>query len=90
MASKEIVSVLKVDTGQSENTIKALKAEIAQLKKSLETAEIGSEEFAQASRDLAAAQANLKTVMADGKRTADAVEGSYNHMVATMAELKKQ
>lgn len=90
MASKEIVSVLKIDTGQSENTIKALKAEIAQLKKSLETAEIGSEEFAQASRDLAAAQANLKTVMADGKKTADAVEGSYNHMVATMAELKKQ
>lgn len=90
MANKEIVSVLKIDTGQSENTIKALKAEIAQLKKSLETAEIGSEEFARASRDLAAAQANLKTVMADGKRTADAVEGSYNHMVATMAELKKQ
>lgn len=90
MANKEIVSVLKIDTGQSENTIKALKAEIAQLKKSLETAEIGSEEFAQASRDLAAAQANLKTVMADGKKTADAVEGSYNHMVATMAELKKQ
>lgn len=90
MANKEIVSVLKVDTGQSENTIKSLKAEIAQLKKSLETAEIGSEEFARASRDLAAAQANLKTVMADGKRTADAVEGSYNHMVATMAELKKQ
>lgn len=90
MANKEIVSVLKIDTGQSENTIKALKAEIAQLKKSLETAEIGSEEFAQASRNLAAAQANLKTVMADGKKTADAVEGSYNHMVATMAELKKQ
>ena len=90
MANKEIVSVLKIDTGQSENTIKALKAEIAQLKKSLETAEIGSEEFAKASRDLAAAQANLKTVMADGKKTADAVEGSYNHMVATMAELKKQ
>ena len=90
MANKEIVSVLKVDTGQSENTIKSLKAEIAQLKKSLETAEIGSEEFARASRDLATAQANLKTVMADGKKTADAVEGSYNHMVATMAELKKQ
>lgn len=89
MASKEIVSVLKIETGQSENTIKALKQEIAQLKKSLETAEIGSEEFAQASRDLATAQANLKTVMADGKKAIDAAEGSYNHMVATMAELKK-
>lgn len=89
MAQKEIVSVLKLETGESKNTIKALKAEIAQLKKSLETAEIGSEEFAQASRDLATAQANLKTVMADGKKVVDAAEGSYNHLVATMAELKK-
>lgn len=89
MAQKEIVSVLKIETGQSENTIKALKAEIAQLKKSLETAEIGSEEFAKASRDLATAQANLKTVMADGKKAVDAADGSYNHLVATMAELKK-
>lgn len=89
MAQKEIVSVLKIETGGSENTIKALKAEIAQLKKSLETAEIGSEEFAQASRDLATAQANLKTIMADGKKVVDAAEGSYNHLVATMAELKK-
>lgn len=89
MAQKEIVSVLKIETGQSENTIKALKTEIAQLKKALETAEIGSEEFAKASKDLATAQANLKTIMADGKKTTDAVEGSYNHLVATMAELKK-
>lgn len=89
MAQKEIVSVLKIETGQSENTIKALKAEITQLKKSLETAEIGSEEFAKASRDLATAQANLKTVMADGKKAVDAADGSYNHLVATMAELKK-
>lgn len=89
MAQKEIVSVLKIETGQSENTIKALKQEIAQLKKSLESAEIGSEEFAKASRDLATAQANLKTVMADGKKAVDAAEGSYNHLVATMAELKK-
>lgn len=90
MAQKEIVAAFRLETGQSENTIKALKQEIAQLKKALETAEIGSEEFAKASRDLATAQANLKTVMADGKKTVDAVEGSYNHMVATMAELKKQ
>ena len=89
MAQKEIITALKVKTGQSENTIKALKAEITQLKKSLENAEIGSEKFAKASRDLATAQANLKTVMADGKKAVDAADGSYNHLVATMAELKK-
>lgn len=90
MSQKEIVTVLKVNTENSGNNIKSLKEEIAQLKKALESAEIGSEEFAKASRDLAIAQANLKTILADGKKTNDALEGSYNHMVATMAELKKQ
>lgn len=90
MSQKEIVTVLKVNTENSGNNIKSLKQEIAQLKKALETAEIGSEEFAKASRDLATAQANLKTIMADGKKAVDAADGSYNHLVATMAELKKQ
>lgn len=87
---KQIVTVLKINTENSGNNIKSLKEEIAQLKKALESAEIGSEEFAKASRDLATAQANLKTILADGKKANDALEGSYNHMVATMAELKKQ
>lgn len=90
MAQKEIVNVLTVKTEQSQNTIKGLKKEIADLKKTLETAEIGSDKFTQASRDLAKAQADLKTVMADGKKATDAIDGSYNHLVATMAELKKQ
>ena len=89
MSQKEIVTVLRVNTENSGNNIKSLKQEIAQLKKALESAEIGSEEFAQASRDLATAQANLKTILADGKKAVDAADGSYNHLVATMAELKK-
>ena len=90
MANKEVVTVLTVKTEQSQNTIKGLKAEIADLKKKLDTAVIGTDEFERASKELATAQANLKTVLADGKKTTDAVEGSYNHLVATMAELKKQ
>lgn len=90
MANKEVVTVLTVKTEQSQNTIKGLKQEIADLKKKLDTAVIGTDEFEQASRELATAQANLKTVLADGKKTTDAVEGSYNHLTATMAELKKQ
>lgn len=90
MANKELVTVLTVKTEQSQNTIKGLKKEIADLKKQMDSAIIGSEEFETASRDLANAQAELKSVMADGKKTTDAVEGSYNHLVATMAELKKQ
>lgn len=90
MANKEVVTVLTVKTEQSQNTIKGLKQEIADLKKKLDTAVIGTDEFEQASKELATAQANLKTVLADGKKTTDAVEGSYNHLTATMAELKKQ
>lgn len=90
MSQTDVVTVLKIETGQSENTIKSIKKEISDLKKALESAEIGSEEFAKASRDLATAQANLKTIMADGKKAVDAADGSYNHLVATMAELKKQ
>lgn len=90
MAQKEIVNVVTIKTEQSQNTIKGLKKEIADLKKNLESAEIGSDKFTQASKDLAKAQADLKTIMADGKKTTDNVEGSYNHLVATMAELKKE
>lgn len=90
MANKEVVTVLTVKTEQSQNTIKGLKQEIADLKKKLDSAVIGTDEFERASKELATAQANLKTVLADGKKTTDAVEGSYNHLVATMAELKKQ
>lgn len=87
---KELVTVLTVKTDESQQTIKGLKKEIADLKKQYDSAVIGSEEFEKVSKELATAQANLKTVMADGKKTTDAVEGSYNHLTATMAELKKE
>lgn len=87
---KSIVTVLTVKTDESQQTIKGLKKEIADLKKQYDSAVIGSEEFEKVSKELATAQANLKTVMADGKKTTDAVEGSYNHLTATMAELKKE
>lgn len=90
MAKKEVVTAITIKTEQSQQTIKGLRKEIADLKKSLDNATIGSEEFQKASRELATAQATLKTVLADGNKSIDAVEGSYNHLVATMAELKKQ
>ena len=90
MAKNEIVNVLTIKTEQSQQTIKGLKKEISDLKKTLDNATIGSEQFEQASKELATAQATLKTVLADGNKTTEAVDGSYNHLAATMAELKKQ
>lgn len=90
MSQTDVVTVLKIETGQSENTIKSIKKEISDLKKVLEGAEIGSEAFEKASRDLAAAQQQLKTVMDSTKKTVSAAEGSYDALVATMAQLKKE
>lgn len=90
MAQNEIVNVITVKTNNSENTIKALKAEIAQLKKELDRATIGSDEFKKASNELSAAQKQLKDALAQTKQTAGAVDGSYDALVATMAQLKKE
>lgn len=90
MSQTDVVTVLKIETGESENTIKSIKKEISDLKKVLEGAEIGSEAFEKASRDLAAAQQQLKTVMDSTKKTVSAAEGSYDALVATMAQLKKE
>ena len=90
MSQTEVVTVLKVETGQSENTIKSLKKEISDLKKELENAEIGSDEFKQKTVELADAQQRLKSVMDSTKQTVSAAEGSYDALVATMAKLKKE
>ena len=90
MSQTEVVTVLKVETGNSENTIKSIKKEITDLKKALEGAEIGSESFEKASKDLADAQQRLKSVMDSTKKTVSAAEGSYDALVATMAKLKKE
>lgn len=90
MSQTEVVTVLKVETGNSENTIKSIKKEITDLKKALEGAEIGSEAFEKASKDLADAQQRLKSVMDSTKQTVSAAEGSYDALVATMAKLKKE
>lgn len=90
MAQNEIVNVITVKTNNSENTIKALKTEIAQLKKELDRATIGSDEFKKASNELSIAQKQLKDALAQTKQTAGAMDGSYDALVATMAQLKKE
>ena len=90
MSQTEVVTVLKVETGNSENSIKSIKKEISDLKKALEGAEIGSEAFEKASKELADAQQRLKSVMDSTKQTVSAADGSYDALVATMAKLKKE
>lgn len=88
--STEKVVALKVDTGNSAKTIKDLKAEIAQLKKNLEGAEIGTEQFEKASNELNKVQNILKDTLNKTKQTVQNAEGSYDDLVVTMAQLKKE
>lgn len=90
MAKNEIVNVLTIKTEDSQKTIKGLKKEISDLKKILDNAVIGTEEFDKASKDLVAAQNTLKAALNGNKQTTEALAGSYDALVAEMAELKKE
>ena len=90
MAKNEIVNVLTIKTEDSQRTIKGLKKEISDLKKILDNAVIGTEEFDKASKDLVAAQNTLKAALNGNKQTTEALAGSYDALVAEMAELKKE
>lgn len=90
MAKNEIVNVLTIKTEESQKTIKGLKKEISDLKKILDNAVIGTEEFDKASKDLAAAQNTLKSALNGNKQTTEALAGSYDALVAEMAALKKE
>ena len=86
----EAVTTLKVNTGDSEKTIKQLKEEIKNLKKSLEEATIGSDTFEQAQKDLTNVQNELKSALNSTKQTVEDAEGSYNALSKQMSELKKE
>lgn len=90
MAQNEIVNVLTIKTEDSQKTIKSLKKEISDLKKVLDNAVIGTEEFEQANRDLKVAQNELKAAMTGQKQSVDALDGSYDALVQEMAKLKKE
>lgn len=79
----EVMSVSKTGT-------EGLRTEIKTLRDSLVTLDEGSQEYNDTVKQLQSAQDKLNSVMAAGKKSSDAAEGSYDHLVATMAELKKE
>lgn len=79
----EVMSVSKTGT-------EGLRTEIKTLRDSLVTLDKGSQEYNDTVKQLQAAQDKLNSVMAAGKKTSDAADGSYDALVATMAELKKE
>ena len=90
MAQNEIVKILRVETQGSERTVKSLKDEISSLKDALLNVEQGTEQYDNIVKQLRTDQEDLTRVMNAGKKDVEALEGSYNYLVKTMSELKKE
>lgn len=82
--------VLTVDTGKAINNVKEFKQHIEDLKGVLLTLEKGTEEYSTVAKELRESQDKLNEVMDVAKGRGEAVSGSYDNLVATMRELKKQ
>ena len=87
---EEIKPIIKVEVGDSERTVKSLKKEISDLKDSILNLKKGSTEYNNAVEQLTAAQRDLNEVQALTKKTATALDGSYDALVHTMSQLKKE
>ncbi len=83
-------SVLTVDTGGAKNNIKEFKQYIESLKGALLGLEKGTDEYKKVATELQASQNKLNEVMDVAKGRGEAVKGSYDNLVATMRELKKE
>lgn len=87
---EEIKPIIKVEVGDSERTVKSLKKEISDLKDTILNLKKGSTEYNDAVEQLTAAQRDLNEVQALTKKTATALDGSYDALVHTMSQLKKE
>lgn len=86
----EKVKILNIKTGDSEKSVKALRQEIKDLRDAILNLDKGTEEYNQAVEQLQEDQRNLDEVMALTKKTATALEGSYDALTFQMAALKKE
>lgn len=76
--------------GDGEKTVKGLKAEIASLKDVILNLDEGTDEYNRAVERLVKDQRELNEVQALTKRTATALDGSYDALVHKMGLLKKE
>ena len=88
--SEVITPIIKVDVGESQQTVKGLKKEINDLKDRILNLTKGSDEYNAAVEELQDNQRRLNEVMALTKKEAVAVEGSYDALTHQMALLRKE
>lgn len=88
--AEEIKPIIKVDTGDSQRTVKSLKKDISDLKDQILNLTKGTKEYDDAVEQLQANQRELDGVMALTKKTATALDGSYDALTHQMSLLKKE
>lgn len=88
--NNEIKKTISIDLGNTTSSLKDYKKHIDELRGSLLQLDESSEEYAKICEEIKKEQDNLNKVMSVGKKDTDAAEGSYNHLVNTMAQLKKE
>ena len=90
MAQEEIVKILKIDTGDSQQTVKGLREEIKDLRDGILNLEQGTEDYEKAVNKLQGDQRKLDQVMSLTKKTATALDGSYDVLTQKMSLLKAE
>lgn len=83
-------SVIKIETGESEQSVKGLKKQINDLRDHILNLEKGTDEYNDAVAQLMDSQRRLDEVMSLTKKTATALDGSYDALVHQMSLLKKE
>lgn len=83
-------SVIKIETGESEQSVKGLKQEINDLRDHILNLEKGTQEYDDAVQQLQSDQRKLNEVMSLTKRDATALDGSYDALTYKMSQLKKE
>lgn len=90
LEQNEIKKVISVDLGNTTTSLKEYKQHIDELRGSLLQLDEASAEYQEIAKEIKAEQDKLNEVMKVGKTVTDAADGSYNQLVQTMSELKKQ
>lgn len=87
---EEVRPVIKVDIGESQKSVKGLKDEIKILKDYILNLEKGTKEYNDAVVKLQKNQRELDEVMSLTKKTATALDGSYDALTHQMSLLRKE
>lgn len=85
----EAKTVVRVETDQSVDNLKALREQVKLYREKLNEAEIGSTDFTEAQRKLSEVSDQVKNVLMLGTKEIDDTNKSYDSLVRTMSQLTK-